>query len=553
MLMSSQSISLVYRVLAVLMLAASARAVEISWERMPGKGKDISVGADGSVFVVGSSDGNSPVYRWNGITWENRGGFSVLIAVGPQGDPWVVDKRSNLAHFENGAWQPVVSNGSVTDVSVSTNGTVYVVGGRFCDCGQVFNETMYRLDGTNFVDLGLKGVVLHPAPDGQLWTVDAATTIHRGTVNNSGATIPGNALDLSVGANGDVWIIRRTAFDGYDGDVAFWNGTAFEYAGQFGARIAVAPDGTAWVITDDNRIYRGRKLRIQVAGAETVEGQELRFPVTLSGPASKVVTIDYRLLAPPSDVGTNSAQVATGRLTLMPGQTNAVIVYQVPNDTIYQGSRLYSLLITNASGANPPTGSINGRVRDDEPVPPTLSVAGAAVVTEGQTLIFPLTLLPAAAQDTLVTYQVIGPAQSPATNLGVLTTGTVVIAAGQTNANILFPVVQDTIAEPNRNYRLEILSAPGVIRQTTVALGPVLDDDAGSFALTITLKQGHLQVGATSQAGFEYVLQRRTQFQTTADWATTGPTLTGTGDEIVWDEASVPEAQSFYRVIARYP
>ena len=130
------------RLLCVLSAAAPAFALEITWERMPGKGKDVAVGADGSVFVVGSGDGNNPVFRWNGTAWENRGGLAVQIAVGPKGDPWTIDKRSNMAHFVDGQWQQVVSNGSVTDVSVATNGAVYVVGGRFCNCGQVFNETI---------------------------------------------------------------------------------------------------------------------------------------------------------------------------------------------------------------------------------------------------------------------------------------------------------------------------------------------------------------------------------------------------------------------------
>ncbi len=535
-------------------LSVPVAALEISWQRMPGKGKDISVGADGSVFVVGSGDGNEPLYRWNGTAWENRGGSAVLVAVGPAGDPWALDKYSNLAHFTDGQWQPVVQNGSVTDVSVGTNGTVYVVGGAFCNCGKVFNEKIYRLDGTNFVASGVSGVVVHPDPAGVLWSVDASTAIHRSASSGSTTTITGHALDLSISAKGDIWIISRSAFDGYDGDVQVWNGTEFVSAGQFGSRIAVAPDGTPWVITDDNRIYRGRPIDLRIADAQAVEGQSLVFPITLTAPAQKLVTVGYRLVAPPATVGTNSPMVVSGQITLNPGQTNASIAYQVPNDTVYLGTRLYTLEVTNAVGANPPSTPSYGRVTDDEPVPPTLRATTALAVLEGQTLEFPLSLLPAAPADVVVSYQVFGATNAPATNQGVLGTGTVILAAGSTTGTIHFLSRSNSVAEPDQNYRLEILSAPGAVVQVATATGPVLDDDAGDFtvaAVMSTSTEGsRLQARVQSRASFEYTLERRLRLTGNEGWAPL-VALTGSGGEIVLADTTEPGLESYYRITAR--
>ena len=532
-------------------------ALEISWQRMPGTGKDVSVGADGSVFVVGNGDGNEPVYRWNGSAWENRGGSAVLIAVGPNGAPWTVDKYSNMAHFENGQWQQIVRNKSVTDVAVGTNGAVYTVGGAFCNCGKVTDETMYRLDGTNFVSVGIKGVVIHPDPAGNLWSVDASTAIHRSSSSGSSTTINGHALDMAISAAGEVWIISRTAFDGNDGDVQVWNGSEFVYAGQFGVRIAVTPDGIPWVITDDNRIYRGRPVNLKVADTQATEGQVLEFAVSLSVPAQKVVTADYRLIAPLSEVGTNSPVVATGRITLQPGQTNTVIRYQLPNDSVYNPTRLYSLSITNATGANPPAGTGFGRVVDDEPVPPTLKVATALAVLEGQTLEFPLTLAPAAPQDILITYEISGPTNAPATNQGTLASGSILLPAGATNGVIRYSTPSNNVAETDRTFRVQIITAPGASIQVGSAAGPVLDDDAGNFSLLATLSAStvgaHFQARVVTRANFEYTLERRVSLNadgTDGIW-TPIAALTGSGGEIILANPDRPTAESYYRISAR--
>jgi hypothetical protein len=60
---------------------------------MPGgSAADIGIGANGSVFVVGT-DGK--VWHWNGKAWALRDGVGAAISVDPQGRPWATspDKR----------------------------------------------------------------------------------------------------------------------------------------------------------------------------------------------------------------------------------------------------------------------------------------------------------------------------------------------------------------------------------------------------------------------------------------------------------------------------
>lgn len=68
------------------------------WEEMPGLRKDIGIGADGSVWVVGSNEraGGYGIYYWNSIDWEKLSDSARQISVGPNGSPWVVNRDGKI-------------------------------------------------------------------------------------------------------------------------------------------------------------------------------------------------------------------------------------------------------------------------------------------------------------------------------------------------------------------------------------------------------------------------------------------------------------------------
>src|SRR6185312_6135134 len=66
-----------------------------AWMGLPGGMTDISVGANGSIWAIGSTpvyDGY-PIYHWNPSTWmwDQVEGAAARIAVDPTGNPWVVN------------------------------------------------------------------------------------------------------------------------------------------------------------------------------------------------------------------------------------------------------------------------------------------------------------------------------------------------------------------------------------------------------------------------------------------------------------------------------
>lgn len=58
-----------------------------AFEQVPGKAKEIGVGASGAVWIIGSDDG---IYRWNGQAWDRVPGAAVDIGVGADGSAWMV-------------------------------------------------------------------------------------------------------------------------------------------------------------------------------------------------------------------------------------------------------------------------------------------------------------------------------------------------------------------------------------------------------------------------------------------------------------------------------
>lgn len=67
--------------------------VTTQWQRRPGIGRDIDVGADRSVWVVGTNavSGGFGVYEWTGSTWRSVSGGADRIASDPAGQAWVVN------------------------------------------------------------------------------------------------------------------------------------------------------------------------------------------------------------------------------------------------------------------------------------------------------------------------------------------------------------------------------------------------------------------------------------------------------------------------------
>ncbi|AMC11517.1 hypothetical protein Lupro_09665 [Lutibacter profundi] len=99
-----------------------------TWHRMPGTAKDIGIGANGDIWIIGSDaiNSNYGIYKWNGTQWVKFPGAAVRIDVGPNGTPWVVNSFDDIYKLSNNRWQKLP--GKAKDISVGADGNAWVIG-----------------------------------------------------------------------------------------------------------------------------------------------------------------------------------------------------------------------------------------------------------------------------------------------------------------------------------------------------------------------------------------------------------------------------------------
>ena len=75
-----------------------SRRVGNRWEQLFGAAKDIGIGANGSVWIIGTNpvSGGYGIYRWVGRSWEGVDGGALQISVDKDGIPWVVNSSNHI-------------------------------------------------------------------------------------------------------------------------------------------------------------------------------------------------------------------------------------------------------------------------------------------------------------------------------------------------------------------------------------------------------------------------------------------------------------------------
>lgn len=138
------------------------------WENLPGWGKDIGIGANGSVWSVGLEGG---LYEFRRGRFEKRfpGRFE-HVAVAPDGEPWIIDEKQELARQGTSGWESFRSG--TASVSIGANGAMWVLdatGGvyRLGDASGLW----FRREG-RFREISV-------GPDGAPWAVTADRRIFR--------------------------------------------------------------------------------------------------------------------------------------------------------------------------------------------------------------------------------------------------------------------------------------------------------------------------------------------------------------------------------------
>jgi len=230
-------------------LASAAVAQEPVWERVPGKASCIAVGAEGTVWILDTAKASYDVARLDDTGWVHlapQGLRAVRLTVDFHGNAWIVTERHQPYRYSDGRYYRVT--GTLSDISAGPTGALLGIGTDAKPGG--YGVWHYNGVGWNPTS-GIAGVQIAADPLGLFWVLDSGHNIFRyGT--GMFDLIPGQAVALSAGAGGSVWIIQP------DGALARREGDRWEPVAFPGGAIdvAVGPDGRVWVVDALGNIWR---------------------------------------------------------------------------------------------------------------------------------------------------------------------------------------------------------------------------------------------------------------------------------------------------------
>jgi hypothetical protein len=180
--------------------------------------------------------GDGGIYRWNNGRWMQVEGFGTRISVGPDGTPWVVNSRNEIYRWMNGRFDKMP--GLARDIGVGGDGRAWIIG---TDGG------VYRWNGNDWDRVEGEGVAISVDRSGAAWVVNNSNEIFQWNgdrfINRSG-----RARD--IGAGNDVWLI------GTDGQLYRRGPNEWTpLGGSGGLRVSAGANGTAWAINQSGEIY----------------------------------------------------------------------------------------------------------------------------------------------------------------------------------------------------------------------------------------------------------------------------------------------------------
>lgn len=233
-----------------------------TWHVLQGAASSVGAGPGFDPIVVGSNavgpPGNFALYQWvgsaaSGSFSRQLNGYAWKVAVSPEGTLWALTADHQISR-SNGAGGYDVLPGSAREISVTTNGTAYVVGDD--PVGPAGNYGVHRWNGTTWVQVNGYASKVSVSSDGLLWAVTADLQISRANSSGGYDVLPGAAYAIAAAPHGMAYVIGTspTGPGGYQ--IYQYTGTTWAAVpGGYGVAVAVSPDGsTVYSLGSDSSI-----------------------------------------------------------------------------------------------------------------------------------------------------------------------------------------------------------------------------------------------------------------------------------------------------------
>jgi len=228
-------------------------------------------------------------------------------------------------------------------------------------------------------------------------------------------------------------------------------------------------------------------LAIAATSASKAEGSSgttpFTFTVTRSGNTSSVSTVAWSVIE--GTAGLNAADFSgptSGVLSFAAGETSKVISLNVAGDSVVEANEAFYVNLTTPTGATLGTASATGTILNDDMLP-TLSIAAtSASKAEGNSGTTPFTFTVTRSGNTGIASTVnwaVANGTTAAADFtgGVLPSGSVSFAVGETSKTVTVNVAGDALVEANETFNVVLSGATGATLGTASAVGTILNDD----------------------------------------------------------------------------
>ncbi|WP_299617922.1 Calx-beta domain-containing protein [Pelagibius sp.] len=454
--------------------------------------------------------------------------------------------------------------------------TISVTGDTAFEADESFTVALSNPSGgSEIVTASADGTILNddPAPPTTVISIlatidsrqpegDSGTTTFSFSVNRSGDTSGVNSVDYAVtGGVADLYDFAGSQLP--SGTVTFAAGETtktitMEVAGDttvegdesFSVSLSnptggaqVIGNAATGIIFDDDTDSPTVSFKITADAQASAEGDDggtaFTFTVWRTGDLTAQASIDYQVSSSEADADDFiGAALPGGTLTFVPGEVTKTLAIDVADDTAIEGQETFTVTLVNPSaGAGIAKGTASTVIADDDAMAHFAIAPVDAVKAEGDAGTTAFTFLVTRSGDTsfagTVDYAVTGTEVDRGDFAGgVIPSGTLAFAAGETSKTITVNVSGNLTQEGNEDFTVELSNpSPGIAVTVAAANGTILDDDnlAPTTFLAVTAKDAEKIEGDVGSTPFIFTVTRSgdTSIGGSVDYAVTGGQVDG--------------------------
>ncbi|UPY35439.1 Calx-beta domain-containing protein [Sediminicoccus sp. KRV36] len=257
-------------------------------------------------------------------------------------------------------------------------------------------------------------------------------------------------------------------------------------------------------------------LSIAALSADKAEGHAGSVPFTFTVTRTGDTTAPSSVAWAVTGAGATAADFAggvlpSGTVDFAAGETSKLVTVNVLTDSVVEADEGFTVSLNSPTGATLGTASAGGTIRNDDAL---LSTSGGGTVTEGNAGTTPVTFTVARSGDvsgtSSATWTISGTGASPVDGAdfvgGVLPSGTVSFAGGETSQIVTVNVAGDTAVESNDGMLLTLSApSPGASLGNATASRIIVNDDA---LLNISGPVGPISEGDAGSTAFSFTVTR---------------------------------------------